>query len=131
MKRKMQHLRQAWAAIMTIAGLFSIGPSVNAQLPDLNVNTFDDNASTAGFWLWWGGIQREFAWDAAVDAGGNSNSGSIRLSVVYDNSNGDNQYCFGMSLAGRSAYNGALVAFPSDYTALAFDILWDSTSTVT
>ena len=116
---------------MAAAALFAIVTSTQAQLPDKTLNTFDANTSTAGLWLWWGGIQREFTWDASVDVNGNANSGSVKLSFVYDNSNGDNQYCVGMSLAGTSAYNGSVVAFPSDYTALEFDILWDTNSTVT
>jgi hypothetical protein len=131
MKLKIQFWKPLCATAMVAAGMLASVSKINAQLPDLDVNTFDNDTSAGGFWLWWGGIQREFAWDSTVDAGGNANSGSAKLSFTYDNSNGDNQYCVGMSLAGTSAYNGSLVAFPSDYTALEFDLLWDTNSTVT
>lgn len=97
---------------------------------DLTVNTFDDESSTAGFWLWWGGIDRQITWDSTMDAAGQSTSGSVKLSFAFDNANSDNQYCVAVSLAGQSAYNGSVVAFPADYSALEFDVLWDTNSTV-
>lgn len=126
---KTKHLRHL--SLLTAAGaLLAWAPTATAA-EDLTLNTFDDDTSTAGFWLWWGGIQREITWDSTKDAGNNPASGAVKLSFIFDNTSGDNQYSVGMSLAGQSAYNGSLVVSPTEYSAIEFDLLWDPANTVT
>lgn len=103
--------------------------SANAA-ENLVVNTFDADTSANAFWLWWGGMNREVLWDGEKDAGGSETPGSVKVSLTFDDTLGDNQYAIGFALAG-SAWNNSLVASPVDYSAIEFDILWDPENTVT
>ena len=119
------------ASLLAAGALLQGSFSLCAQAEETVLNTFDDDTSTAGFWLWWGGIEREVSWDPTQDAGASAASGSVKLSFTFDNANTDNQYAVGMSLAGQSSYNTSLVANPTEYSALEFDLLWDTNSPIT
>ena len=83
MKNVLINLRSALAGLLLVCAT----QTTLGQTPDLVVNTFDADTSTAGFWDWWGAIQNLFEWDGTVDAGGSTNatSGSAKLSIVFDN----------------------------------------------
>jgi hypothetical protein len=127
MKRKpFKHL-----SILTAACALLIGTPAAKAGADLSINTFSADGSTAGFWKWWGGISQTITWDPSVDASNNVSSGSARIDIVFDSTIGvDDQYSIGMSLAGTGSYNGSVVASPSAYKALEFDILWSTNNTV-
>ena len=94
------------------------------------LNGFDDDLSSNGFWKWWGDILQEFFWVDDQDAGGNATSGAMRLSFEFDNSLASNQYSIGYSLSGNGSYNTDVIASAADYTAVALDIKYDSTSSI-
>jgi hypothetical protein len=126
---KSNHIKQL--SVLAAAGALLAWAPSSMGADNLTINTFKDDTSTAGFWGWWGGIQKDVTWDATKDANNDPASGSVKLSIVFDNQNSDNQYSIGMSLAGMGSYNGSLVASPVDYSAIEFDILWDPANTVT
>ncbi len=118
-------------SVLAAAGaLLALGSSTHAA-ENLTINSFDTDTSTAGFWGWWGGIQKTVSWDGTKDAANSPTSGSVKFEIIFDNQSSDNQYAIGMSLAGMGSYNGSVVASPVDYSAIEFDILWDPANTVT
>lgn len=100
----------------------------SATAQDFTVNAFQDEDDLFGVWDWWGGASKEFVWDAD-DAGDDANSGSMKMTIGFDNTQEDNQYAIGLSLAGGSAYNTGITATSSQYSKLVFDIRWNSDST--
>jgi hypothetical protein len=93
------------------------------------ITDFDNANYVNGFWNWWGGSVRTVTWDPSHDAGNDTNSGSINISVNFSGT-GDNQYSEGMSLSGNGSYNGAISIHIPSYSALEFDLLWDTNSTI-
>lgn len=82
-----------------------------------------------GVWDWWGDVDKDIAWDED-DAGDDVSSGSLKLTIGFDNTLEGNQYAIGMSLAGGAAYNGEITATSIQYSKLAFDIRWNADSTI-
>jgi hypothetical protein len=89
---------------------------------DYVVDTFDSSGSAGQWSRWWGSAGQSFAWDGAVDANGNANSGSLKVTINFNlaSYSGDNQFAI-------------LRPFPtvvagSEYTNLVFDLLWDQGS---
>jgi hypothetical protein len=98
------------------------------------ITGFDSDAfltpGRSAFWNWWGGAARTVEFDPTQDGKGDTNSGSIKISVTYDNTLGDNQYSEGMSLSGHNSYNRERIIRTADYQALEFDLLFDTNSTL-
>jgi hypothetical protein len=98
-------------------------------IPKTFITDFDNGNYTSGFWNWWGGATRTITWDPAKDAQLDTNSGSINITVDFPGA-GDNQYAQGMSLSGSGSYNGGISIHTAGYSAMEFDLLWDTNSTL-
>ena len=61
---------------------------------------------------------------------GSVESGSLKVSVEFDNTLDDNQYAIGWALSGLGDFDGSVTASAADYAAVALDVKWDSESTV-
>jgi hypothetical protein len=91
------------------------------------VNSFDTGDSINGWTHWWGNATETREFDPALDADGNANSGSMKVSVPYSRSNGDNQFSMWGSFSGTpGTWNQPLDG--TFYTNLAMDIYWDPSS---
>jgi hypothetical protein len=94
------------------------------------VQNFDSADALSGWAHWWGGATEAREFDAAKDAGGNPNSGSMKVTVPYNRSlGGDNQFSMWGSFSGSAnswtqPLNGSL------YTNLEMDVYWDPASPI-
>jgi glucose/arabinose dehydrogenase len=100
-----------------------------AQADNLLLNDFKNKDSVSGLWKMWGGASQDISW-SSDDAGGDVNSGSLKLKIGFDQMLDDNQYAIGMALAGGFKENKALIASSGNYAKLAFDVRWNTESTV-
>jgi hypothetical protein len=93
-----------------------------AATEDLIVNKFDQATEVADWARWWGAAPQSYEFDPAVDAAGNANSGSLRVTVNFDRPayGGDNQFSSLKNLPGTI---NAL-----EYTNFVFDLFWDPNS---
>jgi hypothetical protein len=110
---------QANLSVLAVAGLFAF--SAAAQVPDFEVNKFDTAAEASDWARWWGAAVQTYQHDAAVDADGNANSGSLKATVVFNLASygGDNQFALVRAFPVRDG---------SAYTNLSFDLRWDTDS---
>lgn len=105
--------------ILTAIALLTSTVSLRAA-EDIVIDTFDTD--TAGQWSrWWGCATQAYAWDASVDAGGNSSSGSLKVTIDFNlaGCSGENQFA---AVGNFSLTDG------SQYTNLVFDLRWDPSS---
>ena len=87
-----------------------------ALAKDYVVNTFD--ANIAGVYNWWGNGLQTYSW-SANDARSSSSSGSLHVSAPFDGSSGDQFACTCPFPAEQNI---------SGYTAVEFDLYWDTNS---
>jgi hypothetical protein len=88
--------------------------------------TFDDESSIASFTSWWG-VSTTFSWDGSMDAGGDSNSGSVLYDVPFTGTSGD-QFMTFFTIANRWQWDGGTTVDASAYTNLSFQIYVDPSS---
>lgn len=87
------------------------------------------NGLSAACWQWWGSAQTVREFDPTQDAGGNPASGSIKITVAWPSTGGD-QYSVGLSLSGLGQYDISTSLNPLNYTNVEMDIKWDPASTM-
>lgn len=110
----------ALLSIVLACGLST--PKVNAATEDYVFSKFDQASDAAGWINWWGVSEQTYEFDPTMDAEGNPNSGSLKVTIVFDKAayGGNNQFAirkdFGRTLNG------------TEYTNLVFDLRWDPTS---
>lgn len=108
---------QCWVAALALA-TFALG--AQAQTPDFIINEFDTPDEATGWVRWWGAAPQTYEHDAAVDADGDTTSGSLRATIQFNNVDiPDNQFAV---IRGFPQLNGLL------YTNLVFDLRWDPSS---
>jgi hypothetical protein len=114
--------RAAKAGAVLAAGLAMLGTAGLVGAAENIVQQFND-ASAATFARWWGAAGQTYAWDATSDAANDPNSGSQKITAVFNLAQygGDNQYAARYDIP---TFNG------TDYTNLVFDIRFDPSSPV-
>jgi hypothetical protein len=110
---------------ISVAALFAA--SICARAADNYTNAFDTADSINGWAHWWGNATETREFDPSMDADGNPNSGSMKVSVQYNRANGDNQFSMWGSFSGTAGtwtqpLDGTL------YTNLSMDIYWAPSS---
>ncbi len=117
-------------SFLLTAFLSASASALFAQNGQVTLSSYDDDASIAGVWDWWGGVQKEIVFDPSEDVDGNADSGAMKITLQFDESTGDNQYAIGLSLAGEAAYNGAISVTGEDAGSIQFDLRIDPESTI-
>jgi hypothetical protein len=117
--------RRLCLALAAGATLLALAPAGRAQAPaptSSYTNTFDDAASVAS-WIYWYGLgfnNTQMTWDGTMDAEGNTNSGSLMVSMPFTNS-GDQAVWFG-TFDNKSGYDNALTYDGSKFTNITVKI---------
>jgi len=106
--------------VLLAASCLAISPAAQAT-PDLIIDTFDTASSASAWSRWWGNAPQTYTWDGTVDAAGNANSGSLKVTVDFNLAayGGENQF---------AAVRGFPTMDGGKYTNLVFDLLWDQSS---
>jgi len=107
-----------------VVGLFMVW-NASAQTPvDYVANTFAAEEEAASWTRWWGAANQVYEFDAAVDAGNNAASGSLKATIDFDRAThqGDNQFALVSTFAEGAVIDG------TTFTNLEFDIRWSSAS---
>jgi hypothetical protein len=110
------------------AGVFLAATAAYAQ-PTNNPNNFNDAASTTSFVTWWG-LNPGMTWDAAMDAGNDPGSGSVKYAAPFVGAGGE-QFMTFFTLANRWGWDAGTVIDGTIYTNFAFDIKVDPSSATT
>ena len=116
----------------TVAILACLLPSVSFAQQDgqFTLSAYDDATSIDGVWDWWGGVQKDITFDADTDVDDSASSGSMKITLTFDEATGDNQYAIGISLAGGSSFNSAVSVTGEDAGSIQFDLRVDPASTI-
>src|SRR5260370_17057689 len=126
----MKNYRYAVSMLLTAVGALLAVPSSWGQATNITINTFDSAIEVTTNWTkWWGRATTSMQFDATMDAGGNTNSGSMKVTVQFNlAANGvDNQFALRGALGGNGNLGG-LVVYGSQYTNLVFDLFWATNS---
>lgn len=112
--------RWAAALILTTAVTASLPQATAAD--NLVMSVFPDEESAGAWSRWWGAAPQLYEFDGQVNAGPDTDTGSLKATIEFDLAayGGDNQFALQGALT--EPINAAL------YTNLVFEVMWDPNS---
>ncbi len=113
---------------LILAGLVLAAPAQNLRAEDdFVINKF--GAEENAVWSrWWGGSSQIYEVDPGVDAAQDANSGSLKATILFDKTLGDNQFAVYGNF--KDASGNTVTLDGSKYTNLVFDIRYEAGSAV-
>jgi hypothetical protein len=90
-------------------------------------NRFNAPSDIASWMVWWGPPNPMLGWDDTMDAGGDPNSGSLKVSEAFTGVPGEQFMVFG-TLANRWVWDDGIVLDGTRYTNLVLDLVVDSST---
>lgn len=107
-------------ALATVLWVGVLTPGVAGAQEDFEVSRFDTETEAYAWTRWWGAAGQIYEFDAGVDAGGSTASGSLKAMVDFDfgSFGTDNQF------AARADFPGGATLDGTQFTNLTFRLRW-------
>ena len=117
-----RHSRRCRIATLLSTAALAASITQATAADNLVVSVFADEESAGAWSRWWGGAPQTYEFDGQVNAGPDTDTGSLKATIEFDVAayGGDNQFALQGALA--EPINAAL------YTNLVFEVKWDPTS---